>query len=321
MNRILVTGGSGFLGRHLLKHLLTLDAEILVPTRFPQTLYQVFGKRNPQLIILKGTFYAPDMLAQYRKFKPDAIIHLAAIRGEGNGKWRDYYEVNVKGTEVLVQFALDHRVQKFIYCSTVGVFGTIPERLPADPWAPANPDNWYHKSKYLAESYVVNELRHRLPFAIVRPTITYGPGDNGFVAKLTALVKKRMFPLIHANVLIHLLDVRSFSQALSVILNAPEKEIMVNLADKEPIPLQRLVDEIHRYFYGKKYPRWRQVPGALFSAGKAMTRALKLSALNTSLRLLSESWYYDTSHMEQLHIPQMDTLVGVRHYLKRTYPR
>jgi len=316
MTRILVTGGSGFLGRHVLKQLLTQDAEILVPTRFPQKLHQVFGHRFPQLTILKGPFYAAEILEEYRKFKPDAIIHLAAIRGEGNGKWRDYYEVNVKGTEVLVQFALEHGVQQFIYCSTVGVFGTIPERLPADPWAPANPDNWYHKSKYLAESYVVNELRHRLPFAIVRPTITYGPGDDGFVAKLTALVKKRIFPLIHTNVTIHLLDVRSFSQALSIILKTREKEIIVNLADKEPIPLHLLVDEIYRYFYGKKYPRWRQIPGTLFAAGKAMTRMMRLSALNTSLRLLSESWYYDTSHMEQLKIPQMNTLESIRKYLK-----
>ncbi len=321
MSKILLTGGSGFLGRYALHTFLKLGAQVLVPTRHPQQLGKLFGRQFENLHIVKGVFYHPDLLDRYREFNPDYIVHLAAIRGEGNGKWRDYYEVNVRGTEVLVQFALEQRPKKFLYCSTVGVFGTIPARLPADPWAPAEPDSMYHKSKYLAENYVVSELRNYIPLAIVRPTITYGPGDTGFIARMAAMVQKKIFPLVRTPIKIHLLDVYTFARALPIILNASEKEIFVNLADKHPVLLQDVVNVMYRYFHGKPYPRWRVVPPFVFTLGKGATRITHLDALTISLRLISESWYYDTSHMEQLNISQIDSLEGIRNYLKKVFPK
>ncbi len=321
MTRILLTGGSGFLGRYVLHTLLKLKHEVLVPTRHAQRVSHNFGHQSPNLKVLEGVVFSPRCVREYREFNPDYIIHLAAIRGEGNGGWREYYEVNVKGTQVLVDLAKELTVRKFLYCSSVGVFGTIPARLPADPWAPAEPDNFYHKSKYLAENHVVNELRNSLPFVIFRPTITYGPGDNGFVFKLTNLVRKRLFPLIRSNVKIHLLDVRTLARAIPILMDAGDREIIINIADKQPVFLKELVDYIHQYFYGRKYPGWKRVPAMVFTAGKVATQVAHLKSVHTSLRLLSESWYYDTSHMEHYKIPQGDTLNGILHYLKKVYPQ
>ncbi len=321
MAKILLTGGSGFLGRYALHTFLKLGAQVLVPTRHPRQLGKLFGRQFRNLEIVKGIFYDPTLIERYKEFQPDFIVHLAAIRGEGNGKWRDYYEVNVKGTEILVQFALEHPPQKFLYCSTVGVFGTIPARLPADPWTPAEPDSLYHKSKYLAENYVVNELRNAIPLAIVRPTITYGAGDTGFIARMATLVQKRLFPLVRGSVKIHLLDVHTFARALPIILNASAKEIFINLADKHPVYLREVVDVMYRYFHGKHYPHWRRVPKLFYTLGKSATRLTHMNALTISLRLISESWYYDTSHMEQLKIPQINTLEGIGNYLKKVFPK
>ncbi len=320
MAKIVLTGGSGFIGQHTLNILLKSGHHILLPSRHPAKLQGKIGKKyKNQLRLVPGLFYAPEMLKVYQEFQPEFIVHLAAIRGEGGGKWRDYYEVNVKGTQVLVDFALQNSIQKFIFCSTVGVFGTIPARLPADPWAPTAPDNLYHKSKFIAENDVINRLRLNLPFVIVRPTITYGEGDNGFVAKLVALVKKKFFPLINRDVRIHLLDVQTFAQAVPILMEATQSEIIINLADQKPILLNNLVQTLYDFFHETPIVRRFKIPGMVYDMVGYLSGLMGMHALKTSIQLISQSWYYETSHVQALGIKQVDTTKKIHHYLKAYY--
>ncbi len=194
-------------------------------------------------------------------------------------------------------------------------------RIPAGPYTVTAPDGKYHLSKFNAEKLVGANLRHQIPFVIVRPTITYGYGDDGFLFKLVNMVHNRHFPLIRKNIRIHLLDVSTFGEfithALATKINT---ECIVNLADKHPIYLNDLIDKIYSFFHGTKYPRLLRTPPLLHKLGEKLIKISNLKAMHTSLKLISHSWYYETSNLEQIFsISLPHTLERVEHYLKSFY--
>ena len=318
--RIVLTGASGFIGDHLLQTLIKDELEVIVPVRN-------FKKFNDQdklanVKILPGLFYDDAVLENISAFKPEAIIHLSAIRGEGKGNWEDYFRVNVNGSAKLCDFALQSNVKLFVYISTVGVYGTIPRELPANIHTQLIPDNLYHQSKYEAERLVIKKLNGKIPYIILRPTITYGPGDNGFLMKLIDLVKMKKFPLTRKDIKIHLLNVQTICEFVSLLLQRKNSEnVIINLADRQPVSLASLVNLIHSHFHGVPYPTYLKVPAWFYSAGKKIADFLQWKKLKTSIQLISESWYYDNSQLyNQFVITQFDTLTSIRDLLKNEYP-
>jgi nucleoside-diphosphate-sugar epimerase len=126
----------------------------------------------------------------------DAVIHLAAAQHEAN-KPESYFErVNVLGTRRLLDACSAGRVQRFIYGSTIGVFGDISGVDVQDDYPPA-PDNHYGRTKLRAEK-VVSEYRDRLDVSVVRISETYGPGDFRLL-KLFSGIKNKLFFIIGAG--------------------------------------------------------------------------------------------------------------------------
>jgi nucleoside-diphosphate-sugar epimerase len=317
---ILVTGGSGFIGRNITKWLLHHDHRVMAPVRYAQSLS--VQPDHPNFYPQNGLFYDDSMIENYRKFNPEIILHLAALRGEGRGSVDDYQQVNVLGTKKLVQYARQQRVKLFIYFSTVGVYGTIPSQLPAGLQTRINPDSLYHQSKYQGEILVRGELAEKIPFIIIRPTITYGPKDiNGFLYKMIKLVSKTRFPLIRKDIMIHLLDVETLSNFVNISIGNPGLHDKVYiLADRSPVKLNDLVDAIYSYFHHRRYPAVLKVPRFCYKIGEKITHYLNLKSYNISFKLLSYSWYYDTRDLEyKFSIPLSDTLTSIKTYLAQGF--
>jgi len=321
MIKILLTGATGFVGKHVLEELATHEYFILAPVRNLNAIKDFATHKNVKFLL--GDFYNDVLFQEYKNFDPDIIVHLAAIRGEGKHKWRKYYKVNIHGTEKLVSFALKHNVSRFVYCSSVGIYGTIPCRLPADIWTPAIPDGFYHLSKFKAEKYIIDYLRGRINYVIFRPTIIYGLGDNGFLSKLISMVRAHIFPLISRNILIHLLNVATIREFILKIMQHGhlDQDYIVNLADIEPVYLMELVDLIHYYFYGKPYPRWLKFPPHFFKIAEWISKPWNGIGFKISLKLISHSWYYDTSYVRPIfNCVLRNTLKSVQEYLLETFP-
>jgi nucleoside-diphosphate-sugar epimerase len=319
--RILLTGSTGFIGQSIVWSLLSAGHTVIAPVRLCSIKDISFSHAN--LVTIPGNFYDNDVIESYAGLNPQILIHLAALRGEGHGTREDYRYVNEYGTEQLANFALSRSVMRFIYFSTVGIYGTIPASLPADLNTKINPDTNYHLSKYHGEKLVESKLNNKIPFTIIRPTITYGPGDNGFVYKLVELVRKKRFPLIQKKIWIHLAGVENHSNLVQEIINTGKfQNSIIIAADREPVRLDILVDEIYAYFYNRKYPAYLKVPSFLYSAGENISNILALKSLNTSFKLLSYSWYYDTQDLIQhFSYPLIDTLAGIRSYLYKQYAK
>ena len=306
--KILVTGSSGFIGSNLIGELLQKGYTVYAISREKQNakLFAAFSEYRP----VTGRFYDPALLNNLKDETIDAVIHLAAIRGESPRPTSEYQQVNVAGTEAMLQFARKNNIPKFIFVSTVGVLGTIPKRQPAKADAPPNPDNKYHRSKWQAEQLVRRYHSRELQTLILRPTITYGPGDNGFIPKMIRMIKNKRFFYPVKPVNIHLLSVRALSALLARVaaMKSLNGETYL-VADRSPVPLRVLVDFISQQCSGKNYPAVFRWPDFTFQLGQKMLTLVGNHQLVTSLRLISADWTYDISEtIRQLDYRPLDTL-------------
>ncbi len=168
--KILVTGSDGFIGKELVKELKKLKHTVI---EFDLS-KGVNLLKETDLNALKGV---------------ETVIHLAAVIDERENL--DLMrEVNVEGTELLLEKCIKFKIKKFIYLSTVGVMGDITKQ--ANELTSINPKTNYEKTKAEAEQKV-NEFQEILPITIIRSALVLGP--NKYWKQIINLVKKG-FPLI-----------------------------------------------------------------------------------------------------------------------------
>ena len=300
---VLLTGASGLIGRHVAKRIAELDGARLVCILRE-------GERHPQApalirggaLVVQGNFYEPAVIERvFEEHKIQQIIHLAAIRGGGNAAAADFQEVNVKGTERLLHAACERKAQKFVFCSSVGVYGTIPANMPAGLESPFCGDNQYHRSKIEGEEAVQTYIRKGLNAYIVRPTITYGAGDDGFPHALVHLVRKRLLWLPRSNHRVHLVDVERLAEAFcNLLLNDYPSQRVFVVGDIEPTTLRDLADWIHLHFYRRPYPTYFRLPDWVFSLAFRVFQGMRNEKWMARVALLSNDWYYQSADSYRL---------------------
>jgi len=295
---VLITGATGFIGSHVIEKLfLENQYQEVAIVRKARNYKNVIHLQNKGVILVEGNFYDKKLLKRiFNTFPIQNVIHVAALRGGGAGTKEEYYNVNVFGTEMLLEASLKHRIKKFIFCSSAGVFGTIPRELPANLKTELSGDNDYHISKIMAEKKVHEFTSRGLNAFIVRPTITYGKGDNGFPTILVKLVKKRMLLLPFKDNKINLLDVNSLADLFIKILETNNLKHRVFIAaDEAPISLRELVNLIHSYYYKRNYPSFLRMPNSIFYVNQLIFQAIKNEKWSARMQLIFKNWYYDTT--------------------------
>ncbi|CAN7321385.1 UDP-glucose 4-epimerase GalE [Pseudoduganella sp. LjRoot289] len=146
---VLVVGGAGYIGSHMVKRLRQAGYQPIVLDNLSQ------GRREAtigaQLIVGDlGDESVLDVLLQ--AYPVAAVMHFAShIQvGESVSDPGKYYDNNVGNTVALLRAMVRHRVQRFIFSSTAAIFGA-PEYVPIDEWHPAAPINPYGHSKHMVE--------------------------------------------------------------------------------------------------------------------------------------------------------------------------
>jgi nucleoside-diphosphate-sugar epimerase len=164
---ILLTGATGFLGRHVLPMLEGRDVRILV---LPDEPFSMDGAE-----VVRIDLTEPGDLSLMLS-GVQSVIHLAGLVGGGYGDPADFMRVNAQGTTALAQAAHDAGVEQFIYSSSITVYGLVADALEDQP-VELTPG--YPESKIGAE----NALRDLLPdqSTILRFPLVIGAGDTGFM--------------------------------------------------------------------------------------------------------------------------------------------
>ncbi len=296
---ILLTGASGFMGRHVLKQLLNAGHTVIAPVR-ESSANKVAEKPGAHFTLIKGDFFDDAVLQEAAALKPETIIHMASVRGAGQGDNALYEQVNVHGTKTLLAFAQSRGLKKFVYISSVGVLGTIPENVPARPSDKPQPDGIYHQTKYRAEQLVQQAAGAGLKTLILRPTITYGEGDDGFIAKMISMIQKGIFIYPANDVRIHLLHVTTFAKWLAeAVKKLNTHDGVFHCCDREPVLLNDVVQVLAKRFVNKNYPSLKRLPSFLFGGAAGLCALLKKDNLKTSFDLIHKDWFYDISDAEK----------------------
>ena len=189
--RILVTGGTGFTGKALVKRLLGLGHEVVALDSKEGLKTQEIRDWGAEVILGSVT----DKEVVRRAVKDAEIVHhVAAAFREMNVPDRHYYEVNVLGTRNVLEAALEAGVRKLVYCSTCGVHGNI-DHPPGGEDAPIQPADYYQRTKYEAEPIVREYCGRGLPTVILRPAAIYGPGDPERFGLIFRRVARGTFPM------------------------------------------------------------------------------------------------------------------------------
>jgi UDP-glucose 4-epimerase len=184
---VLVTGGAGFIGSHLVDRLLKEGHKVSVVDNLST------GKLknlNPGATFYHTDITHPSVQDIFQREQPDLVFHLAAQISVSESTKDPVHdgEVNVIGTLRLLEAVRRSGLDKFIYSSTGGALYGNPAANPCDEHTPINPLSPYGLSKYLAEQYI--QLYHRLyhlNYTILRYGNVYGPrqdphGEAGVVA-------------------------------------------------------------------------------------------------------------------------------------------
>lgn len=171
--RILVTGGTGFTGGHLIRRLLSKGHEVIVLDNKKGIVYDELEALGAKISIGSVT---DKKLVEKLVEGCDTVQHLAAAFREINVPKSLYWDVNVNGTRNLLEASQKYSVKRFVYCSTCGVHGDVKDP-PAPETAPINPEDYYQYTKYEGEKVAQEFMKQGMKISILRPAAIYGPED------------------------------------------------------------------------------------------------------------------------------------------------
>lgn len=185
-SRLLITGATGFIGSRLALYAHRLGLDILAAGRevSPVEAERANELRSAGIEVSTGKL---QEVAYVRELIDGctAVIHLAAAQHEAQMPDVYFRDVNVLGTRVLLEAARASAVRRFVYGSTIGVYGSSTQQT-LDEASPVQPDNIYTRTKAEAENLVA-AFSGELEICIVRISETYGPSDLRLLKLFRAL--------------------------------------------------------------------------------------------------------------------------------------
>ena len=177
---VLVTGANGFLGRHIVDQLVLRGDRVRALCRQDAPQLTAMGVE-----VLRGDVRDRETVLEACR-GIDVVFHVAAITGIW-GRWQDFYDINVRGTEYVIEGCRAHGVSRLIYTSSPSVTYDGRDQLGVDESVPY-PASWYchyPHSKALGEQHVLRANgTGGLKTCSLRPHLIWGPHEKSFLDRL-----------------------------------------------------------------------------------------------------------------------------------------
>ena len=240
MTCVLVTGGSGFIGQHLVAMLVASGRQTRVLDVRPP------GRAVTNAQYVKGSVLDRELVDQALE-GVDEVYHLAGLPGMWVARKDDFHAVNCRGTEVVISAARKRGVTRLLHCSTESILfrsspagGDVEDALLTADDMPGP----YTRSKLLAERLAMEAAASGFPVVIGSPTMPIGPHDHNLTpptAMLRHFLGKRF--QFYLDFVLNLVDVRDVAAGLILAMERGKVGHRYILGG-ESIPLKKLLEYV-----------------------------------------------------------------------------
>lgn len=243
--KILITGASGFIGSFIVEEALKQGFETWAAVRKSSSKEYLQDERI-HFIELNLSSKA-QLIEQLRPHQFDYVVHAAGVTKCLNKA--DFRRINTEGTKNLVDALLDLQMplKRFVFLSSLSVFGAIKEQLPYDEIREDDtpkPNTEYGRSKLEAERYI-DSIGSRLPFIILRPTGVYGPREKDYFMMAKSIKQHIDFAVGYQRQDITFVYVTDVVQAVFLALEKGETSRKYFLSDGQVYQSTTFSDLIH----------------------------------------------------------------------------
>jgi nucleoside-diphosphate-sugar epimerase len=290
--KVLVTGGSGFLGSHVAEQLSNAGHTVVALVR--KSSNRKFLATLPNVELAEGS--VEDRASIDKAIKDvDGVVHSAGLvkaRTEAA-----FFECNTQGTVNLLDAAIEHapKLKRFVHVSSLEACGPSLDGRPV-PLDQEHPVTAYGRSKLAAEKEVISR-RDKLPVVVLRPAAIYGPRDVEILEAFRA-ARRRQYPVIGNG---SMLGCYTYGPdcaracACAIEADIPSGSVYF-VDDGEPLPMSRAMGELlHEALgttafvrFGVPFPVLRLASLGVEAYGKVRGKAVMLT--REKVKMLSHHW-------------------------------
>lgn len=313
--RVLVTGGTGFIGPHVVAALMEQGFHLRVLVRSTSNIAQLTALGVESLV---GGLDDLDALAQ-AVTGIETVIHLAAVTCARSGQ--EYYQVNAEGTRNLVDAlrAARPRPKRLIYVSSLAAAGPAVDGMPVRVHDTPRPITAYGRSKLMGEEACL-AAASEMEVVVLRPSAVYGPGDRDLF---------RCFQMARHGVLpvptgptrwIQFIHVHDLMNALLCAVTATHAGGVYHVAEPQPYTWGQITDwlakAVGRRVWAVRVPPWGiRAAAAMSEFGAAMIGRATILNREKAEELLAPGWLCETEAVKrdlgfEVRIPLPQGLVG-----------
>ncbi|GEB34091.1 MULTISPECIES: NAD-dependent epimerase/dehydratase family protein [Brevibacillus] len=259
--RVLVTGGTGFLGQKLVQRLHEQGHEVTALGRDEGIGRQL---REQGIRFVRTDIRDREAVADACRSQ-EIVYHVAAFSSPW-GRFRDMYETNVSGTVHVIAGCDKHGIERLVHVSSPSIYFAFADAygIREDAPLPERFANVYAQTKHLAELEVDKAHRQGLPTITLRPRALFGPGDNAILPRLIRANEQKYVPLIGGGkALIDLTYVDNVVDALVLCMDSPASTFgrAYNITNGEAVTLIDVLTDVFRRLdmplRAKEVPYWQ----------------------------------------------------------------
>ena len=254
--KVLVTGGAGFIGSHLVYRLINEGAKVYVTVKYNSIiecprLLKVWDKIN----VIEADLRNTDSVSEMKKMNFDLVFHLAAYNHVGDSFKHVLENINSNLVSTINLLNSGPKIKKFIHIGTSEIYGE-QSKLPFSIKEKANPMSPYAVTKFGSELFsILKSKSTKLDLLCIRPFNTFGPFQSE-----KAIIPEIIIKCLQNNEIKTTKgkQTREFNFVDNIIdgmlfLNKKIKNHIepINLGSNQPISIKDLVKKIHNYTYSK----------------------------------------------------------------------
>jgi nucleoside-diphosphate-sugar epimerase len=247
--RAFITGGSGFIGGHLVDLLVKKGWDV-----------RALAHRGPlhhegRVKIFKGDICDRAVLKDGLE-GADILFHLASALGSSAIGKDEFFRVNARGTEAVLEAAREEKVKRVIQVSSAGVLGAVKNNeIAAEDYSPG-PIQVYDETKLAGEKAALRFAEEGMDVVVIRPGWAYGPGDKRTFKLVKAVCRKKFIMATKGEARQTPVYIDDLVEGILLAAEKGKKGSIYHLAGREILTAWEIVGVIASSC-GRKVPRFR----------------------------------------------------------------